>query len=439
MDPAELLRQLGIDLVKNADDYEPVEGTYDFKMFTRDAAGNGLSVKAFVEKDEDGEEEMFISGVASSTIKDLHGDTMLPSALVDMERQANANLTIFLNHEYRVPEDVAGSVVKAKISSSVNDEETGAPIYDLDFEKIRINKQNERAVDTFKALQGTNKTKGNGVKLGLSIGARIPEGGAIRNKKTGALLISHVTLLETSIVSIPANPRSWIQNMVKSLRAGPATVTKTVIEDGEEEIIITTTPAVTEAADTGSTAPLQAQGKCPTCGRAKNQGGSCKDPYHSTKDASETVPDVPVTEPAVTDSAPSQGAPQSEPGADGAAPEPVVAAAAPDPSPAPEGMVKALIEAQSALGEVTTKFIASETARLELETRLLDVTKERDQIAVAAKDAFADLDQLLQRLSRLPVGQKASFRSITDDFDGLSKGLEDIYGPGFLERLRSPE
>jgi hypothetical protein len=45
----------------------------------------------------------------------------------------------------------------------------------------------------------------------------IPEGGAVRNKKSGAYTIAHVELLETSVVGIPANPRSWVQNAVKSL------------------------------------------------------------------------------------------------------------------------------------------------------------------------------------------------------------------------------
>lgn len=152
--------------------------------------------------------KMRLNGIASSTIKDLHGDTMLQSALEDMERAAAANLTIFGNHSYEVPEDVYGSVETASMKQAGTVDDAGDPIWDLGF-GIVINEENPRAVATWKAI---NK----GSKLGLSIGAMIPAGGATRDKKSGALTIAHVELLETSIVGIPANPRSWVENAVKA-------------------------------------------------------------------------------------------------------------------------------------------------------------------------------------------------------------------------------
>lgn len=148
----------------------------------------------------------YLDGVASSTSKDLHGDTMEESALADMERDANDNLTIFLNHEYNVPEDVAGSVVRAKMARRGADQD-GEPNWDLDY-TIEIDQSNDRAVKAWTAVKA-------GRKLGLSIGAMIPSGGALRNKKDGSLRIQHVKLLETSIVGIPANQRSWL-NLAKS-------------------------------------------------------------------------------------------------------------------------------------------------------------------------------------------------------------------------------
>jgi len=153
---------------------------------------------------------MRLHGVASSTTKDLHGDTMEQSALEDMERAANNNLTIFLNHSYDVPEDVAGSVEGARMQTRGADH-VGNPNYDLDFD-ILVNDANPRAVKAFEAIE-------RGTKLGLSIGALIPDGGAIRDKKSGSYLIQHVELLETSLVGIPANPRSWVEYAAKSLRA----------------------------------------------------------------------------------------------------------------------------------------------------------------------------------------------------------------------------
>lgn len=173
-----------------------VTGNHEFKIFT------GL-LKA--SKSADG--KMRLHGVASSTTKDLHGDRMLASAIDDMEAAANRNLTIFLNHSYNVPEDVGGSVEKAhSMIRGVDDE--GNPNVDLHFDVV-MNEANPRAVQTWEAIE-------RGTKLGLSIGAMIPDGGAKRTK-SGSYIIEHVDLLETSIVGIPANPRSWVEYAVKSI------------------------------------------------------------------------------------------------------------------------------------------------------------------------------------------------------------------------------
>lgn len=413
MNLAELQKQIGIDLVKDADDLETIEGEYEFQMYTRDASGAPTMLKAWVEKDEEsGEDEMYISGIASSTIKDLHGDTMLPSALIDMERQANDNLTIFLNHEYKVPRDIAGSVAKASIQSSATDPETGAPIYDLSFEKIRINKENASAVETFRTLKPKGKTPG--VKLGLSIGARIPEGGAIRNKKTGALLISHVQLLETSIVSLPANPRSWITNAVKSLRAGPTPDSqKSRIESVELEPL---EPVVAIAAalepvvfdSTSATQTIDTQ----------------------TITVGEDGPEIIESAPDTT--APSQGTPESEPEADGTAAETVEAAAEP-PTP---GQIAALGQALDKLSSLTVDLIQARSDQATAEQRASKAEADLETVKSMAQDVIRDTAQIIDRLGRLPIGQKASFKAIQRDFDALPEGLEQIYSPAFMEELR---
>ena len=51
----------------------------------------------------------------------------------------------------------------------------GNPNYDLDMD-ILVNDANERAVKAFEAIE-------RGTKLGLSIGALIPEGGATRTQE----------------------------------------------------------------------------------------------------------------------------------------------------------------------------------------------------------------------------------------------------------------
>ena len=153
--------------------------------------------------DSDG--KMRLHGIASSTVLDRQGHEIRASALSDMETSASNNMTIFLNHEYKVPEDVAGSVERASIRSHPTD----PAIRDLVLD-IVINEANPRAVNAWQAIQ-------KGTQLGLSIGAQIPEGGAHRDKKTGAFVIEHVNLMETSLVGVPANPRSWVEYAVKSL------------------------------------------------------------------------------------------------------------------------------------------------------------------------------------------------------------------------------
>jgi len=170
--------------------------------------------------------KMRLHGIASSTVKDRHGDTMQPSALMDMERSANQNLTIFLNHSYDVPEDVAGHVERALLRSHPQDPD----IHDLSMD-IVINETNDRAVKAWEAING-------GTQLGLSIGAMIPDGGAERDRKSGAYSINHVELLETSLVGVPANPRSWVEYAVKSLGGGVVPLptdpdTLVVTDDGE--------------------------------------------------------------------------------------------------------------------------------------------------------------------------------------------------------------
>lgn len=193
----------------------------DFSLFT------GLLKTARVPGDDG--DDLVLTGIASSTIKDRHGDTMTESALQSMLRSADG-MTIYLNHEYKVPEDVAGTVRKSWIDRS-------GDLHDLHFE-ISINQENPRAVQAFNAID-------KGTKLGLSIGAMIPEGGARREKKSGAYVINEVELLETSIVSIPANPRSWVDYARKSL------LTKSDVPEVEDE-----EPVLKDGEDDVTTSPV---------------------------------------------------------------------------------------------------------------------------------------------------------------------------------------
>lgn len=146
---------------------------------------------------------------ASSSITDLAGDEILPPAIEKMADKAQGNMTIFLNHEYRVPEDVLGSVTSARMATRGADG-NGNPIVDLDFD-IRLNDSNPRALQTYEAIK-------SGVKLGTSIGAIVRHA---EKKKGGGLKIDDIDILEASIVGIPANPRSWVQYAMKAINKDP--------------------------------------------------------------------------------------------------------------------------------------------------------------------------------------------------------------------------
>jgi HK97 family phage prohead protease len=173
----------------------------DFKLYTN-------ALKAF----ESPSGDHYVTGTTSSTIKDLHGDSMTMNAIKSMEETAKQNLTVFLNHNYEVPQDLFGSVQDARIVKRW-DQETGQEVYDLDID-IRVVSEDENplAMKTYRAIK-------RGVKLGLSIGARV---GKVQKAKDAmgedTYIIDEVSLLESSVVGIPANQRSYLQNALKSLR-----------------------------------------------------------------------------------------------------------------------------------------------------------------------------------------------------------------------------
>ena len=194
----------------------------DFKLFTG-------TLKAY--ETETG--ERYVSGTTSSTIRDLHGDAMAMSALKSMEETAKQNMTVFLNHNYNVPEDLFGSAIDARIVKRV-DGETGEEVYDLDIDvQVCPEDENPQAMQAYRAIK-------RGVKLGLSIGARVENADKKRDEKSGidTYVINKVRLLEASVVGIPANQRSYLHNAVKSLRSKPeeGEVEHAIIHDLDEAV-----------------------------------------------------------------------------------------------------------------------------------------------------------------------------------------------------------
>jgi hypothetical protein len=423
------------------------------------------ALKAF--RDPDG--RMRLNGVASSTIKDLHGDNMLLSALEDMERAIGNGLTIFGNHSYDVPEDVYGTTESAKIKQAGTVDANGDPIYDLPI-SVLINEENDRAVKTWKAIYGREGT--GGAKLGLSIGAMIPPGGFERDKKSGALTISHVELLETSIVGIPANPRSWIENAVKAYTS-PAKKAATTIPIGQPQLTLdadagtyeikgrldgihlgigdveATTEAIEDPEAVASGEPEITEAACSDCGHGKADGGGCQNAFHS-KDVEPDVTDAKVRVIEIdtgddSGSSSSQEASSSDPApaaeADEADESGDVLSSA-DDIIASVGTVMADLEPEvttmlQQLVDLNLSLSRELAGSMDREQKAIAATalaeQQRDEIATLASTLMSGTSAILNKLADQPVGRRTVFREVSGQFDGL----EGIYSRDFLSMLRS--
>lgn len=393
-----------------------VSGGTEFRIFT------GLLKTS---RSNDG--KLRLHGVASSTTKDLHGDVMLASAIEDMERAANNNLTIFLNHSYNVPEDVGGSVEKAKSTIRGVDQD-GNPNIDLNFD-ILINDSNARAVQTFEAIE-------RGTKLGLSIGAMIPDGGAKRNKD-GSFLIEHVDLLETSIVGIPANPRSWVEYAVKALKG-----------KNREQVIPLGEPTLTLDSDTNSytitgslsgvdiindVEPEETESVEP---EVQNEVESI-DP--DVQDAQVTIIQIDTGDDFPSDDSPSsQEAPESAPeaevsglldetadGDDAALGDDVTRSVEPDSA-------KAMTEVVDMLRQTTRELMETKAALVEANVAKAAAETAKEQALVERNRTLAETKALLDKVANSPLVRRAVVREAQTAF---SSKFEGIYGEEILKML----
>jgi phage head maturation protease len=382
---------------------------------------------------------MRLHGIASSTVKDRHGDTMNPSALSDMENAANNNLTIFLNHEYRVPEDVAGSVERAIIRSHPQD----SSIHDLALDII-VNQSNERAVKAWEAING-------GTQLGLSIGAMIPENGAVRDRKTGSYEINHVDLLETSLVGVPANPRSWVEYAVKSLNGGitkdesldemieevredqadlPADETPT--EEPAEEM---TEEAITARLDSTTVTTNSAEGTFTLTPDIADATVSVETPFANiTVDTGNRGGKAPAGEPSqeALASAPEneetdedESLPLNPWAAIGLSGEPEVESVESELQDMEPTVSKILLSSSAYLQSVTRELIETKAA-------MAEAVSERDAAVAMTEKVLANTAEILARLSATPVGRRATVRQATEQFESL----KSVYGDDFLTLLK---
>ena len=160
-------------------------------------------VKIIRDKNGNEKEERYIVGKASSTDKDLAGDRMAPSAIKTMSDSIKQHV-INLNAEH----DTSwlfelGDITKLDVTKD----------YELIFES-KLNRMSS-AKDLWYALTELNK------KLGVSIGGYVRDCETSVDKKTGERIriLKAIELDHIAIVSEPANPKTWVSTIQKSLAA----------------------------------------------------------------------------------------------------------------------------------------------------------------------------------------------------------------------------
>lgn len=316
---------------------------------------------------------------ASSSITDRHGDEITEDCIRDMSHQAiEKSMTIFLNHHYDVPEDVLAKTFASQVLNRVKDGE-GNQIWDMDLD-IEIVKTNPRADKTWALL------KDDQVKLGVSIGAMIEDWEYIDKDAGfwGGLRIKKVDLLEASVVGIPANQRSWVQNAVKAIKSFTAS---TEVEETEE----TEMPVTPMTLSTDSVEPVETE----TPGT---------EPESVTADA---APETPVETPE------SDETPQELPA--------IVAAL--------EGESEADIDSEDA-GEVSDEDIVLalsltvEDLKAQLKQAHAEIETLRTQNSELA-DYVKDADAVLTTVAKTPIGRKTTIARTVDSFHSR---IAEIYG-----------
>lgn len=367
--------------------------------------------------------------VASSTIKDLAGDSMTENAINKMAESAKDRMTIFLNHSYDVPEDVFGTVEDVTVQKR-------GEYFDLDFD-IVLNDVNPRAMQTWEAIQ-------KGTKLGTSIGAKILDGW--QDKSSGGYIFDDVALLEASIVGIPANPRSWVEYAVKSLTETAPTTKVTVGEAGVEKATVwVDVSADGSVSSTVETDPPAEDGKKkkkddePEVTKAEEEPKDDRKAVDAGKDAPE---DEEVLLPTEDDT------PANSTDTDAHAEQETVS---PPPVPAPQDAQKSIPETGDGavppldhdLAELvglksvlnlltkTTGELVEARKALGEEAAAHAVTKAN--LAMAKREQKA-MTAIIEKVSSLPIGRRAPF---DDQVQQFRTRFAHMYDESFLQMLEN--
>ncbi len=166
------------------------------------------TLKAYTEKDEAGNEVRFIRGVASDDRIDRQGERFSTRAVQRMVETAKQNLTLFGDHNHSW-ENTLGHIVDAKFNNGA-------------FE-VTCQLESEEAQPKIKQLWAKLKSK---TRLAFSIGGRVLKVIAEEVNGQTVRVLDDLELLELSVVGIPANPRTWLEAIVKSIDGAECAATE---------------------------------------------------------------------------------------------------------------------------------------------------------------------------------------------------------------------
>jgi hypothetical protein len=169
-----------------------------------------LKAKEKITKDKEGNEkiERYIEGVASSTNVDLHGDRMDPSAIKSMAESLKQHV-IMLNAEHdKSWQSELGELTNLDV---VKQDKNQDLVLEAKLDEM------SKANDLWYAL--TDKKK----KLGLSIGGYVKEYEMVKDGEDDEgfprwhRVFKDIELDHVAVTSSPANPKTWVSAIEKSL------------------------------------------------------------------------------------------------------------------------------------------------------------------------------------------------------------------------------
>ena len=163
---------------------------------------------------------------SSTNTQDMHGTWWAPSALKRMLDESRG-LTVFRNHKYDVPDDVFGTITDGLLVSRTTPQ--GTTHIDLDM-CTQVETENYQAQKTYRMIN-------NGTRLGQSVGVLLlgwewqdADGRCIgdvqssysgidpHDREDARLTITDLAMIESSVVGIPSNRRSWQHRAIDSLQ-----------------------------------------------------------------------------------------------------------------------------------------------------------------------------------------------------------------------------